>query len=175
MIGFIKNYLLPLNIIEHVADNYFFDTVNPTIGSVLYVDFIAAASLMQHSGIYIGDGKIVHLNGNGVVEEVSPSDFISGFGGLKCGSSIYVSCNGTTPVGCKSAANTAKAEVGNSYEYSIIKFNCHQFVSNCISGFVSDPDEMEIKHRIISTLTGLKLVCRFDIDINSDNWRVWDR
>lgn len=173
MIGILKNYLLPANIVEHVFDNYIFDKVTPIIGSVLYVDFIVAASVIQHSGIYVGNDRIVHLNGDGLVENVSPSEFIGGFGGLKCGSSIYISCNNTNAVGCENAADIALAEVGNSYEYSIVKFNCHQFVSSCIHGFVGGPDYMDFKDRIISTLTGLKINCRVNID--SNNWRVWDR
>lgn len=169
MIGLIRNYLIPLNVIEHVVDNYMFDKVTPVIGSIVYVDFIITGSIIQHSGIYVGDGKIVHLNKHGMVEEVSPSDFI---GGMKCGSSIYVSCHDTDPVGCEYATDFAQSEIGNSYDYSIIKFNCHQFIASCISGFINPPDDMEAIDRVHSTLTGLKLNCRENI--NSNNWRVWD-
>ena len=172
MLGIIKNILLPLNVLEHVVDNYIFDKVKPSIGSVVYCDFIITASLIQHSGIYVGNGNIVHLNRHGVVEKVSATEFVSGLFGLKCGASIYVSCEGSTPVGDLSVAELALSEVGNKYEYSIINFNCHQFVSGCLLGWFSEPETMD--ERINSTLTGLKIFCR-EYTLYSDNWRVWDR
>lgn len=164
-------YLLPLNVIEHLVDNYVFDKVYPIKGSIVYVDFIISASAIQHSGIYVGDGKIVHLDGSGKVEIVSTREFISGFGGLKCGESIYVSCNDTSPVGCSDAASTAIGEVGNKYDYSILGYNCHRFSLECLQSLVlgSDADQ----NIVTSTLTGLKVACRMEID--SNNWRVWDR
>ncbi|WPC75926.1 lecithin retinol acyltransferase family protein [Vibrio porteresiae] len=173
MIGFLKNYLVPLNILEYVVDNYIFDKVQPQIGSVVYCDLIIAASVIQHSGIYVGNGEIVHLNRDGVVEKVNADGFVSGLFGLQCGSSIYVSCSNTSSVGCSYAADVALSEVGNKYDYSIIKFNCHQFVSGCVLGFILEPESMDWGDRIVSSLTGLKLVCRENI--GSDNWRVWDR
>lgn len=173
MLNVIKSVVLPLNIAEHVVDNYLFDKVEPIVGSVLYVDFIASLSVIQHSGIYIGNNEIVHLNGDGLVEIVSPEEFIGGWGGLKCGSSIYVSCNGTTPVGDLSVANNAKQEVGTKYNYKIYKFNCHHFVVNSLTGFSTSEDDIQGFEYMMSTLTGLKLLARDCI--NSNNWRVWDR
>lgn len=163
-----------LNIIEHVVDNYIFDTVQPIKGSVVYCDFVIAASLIQHSGIYVGDGRIVHLNGKGEVELVTPKEFVGNF---KCGTSIYVSCDGTEPVGDISAAEVAISEVGNQYNYNVAGFNCHQFASGCIQGLVydfnSDDINLGIMDSLSSTLTALKLVCRYNLD--SNNWRVWER
>ena len=173
MIGLIKNYLIPANIIEHVVDNYIFDKVLPIEGSIVYCDFICSASIIQHSGIYVGNGEIIHLNRKGHVEKVTPEGFVAGLAGFKCGSSIYVSCNETDPVGCVFTAEAARFEVGNKYDYSVIKYNCHQFVSECLGGGVLGPDFMNPEDRIKSTLTGLKIGCRLLID--SNNWRVWDR
>jgi len=179
MFNIIKGYLLPLNTAEHILDNYIFDTVQPIIGSVVYCDFIIAASAIQHSGIYVGNGNIVHLNGDGVVEKVSATEFVSGLMGFKCGSSIYVSCEGTTPVGDSFAADLALSKVGNKYDYRIYKDNCHRFVAECI-GFDASSDNLKGEDfsvktaaKLLSTLTGVKVACRYLID--SDNWRVWDR
>ncbi|MCD9543402.1 hypothetical protein GLP24_00680 [Photobacterium carnosum] len=173
MFTLIKNALIPLNVAEHVIDNYIFDKVIPIIGSVVYCDFIISGSLIQHSGIYIGCDEIVHLNSKGVVEKVSSDEFLSGLGGLMCGSSIYVSCDGVNPVGCDYISSVAESHVGNVYNYGLLKFNCHQFVSGCILGLVIDPDDMEAIDFIHSTLTGVKTNARFNMD--SNNWRVWDR
>jgi|GEM_PF-4087905 len=92
-----KNILVPLNVVEHVVDNYIFDKVQPVVGSIIYCDFIVALSVIQHSGIYIGGGEIVHLNSAGQVEKVTVKEFVSGLNGLMCGSSIYVSCKDAEP------------------------------------------------------------------------------
>ena len=55
-----------------------FDTkVMPKKGSVLYCDL--TGSFLEHSGIYVGDNRIVHLNGKGEIEVVSPAEFLSSF------------------------------------------------------------------------------------------------
>ncbi|WP_404471088.1 hypothetical protein LG301_10370 [Vreelandella venusta] len=173
MMGFLKSVMLPLNIAEHVIDNYVYDKVLPMIGSVVYCDFIASASIIQHSGIYVRGGNIIQLNSSGVVEKVSPEEFVSGWGGFKCGSSIYVSCEGVYSVGSTSAAELAESLVGMQYSYGITKFNCHQFVSGCLLGYVRDPDFVGFVDRVHSTLTGLKITSR--VNLGSDNWRVWNR
>lgn len=173
MLNVIKSVVLPLNIAEHVVDNYLFDKVEPIVGSVLYVDFVASLSIIQHSGIYIGNNEIVHLNGDGLVEIVPPEDFVSGWGGFKCGSSIYVSCNETTPVGTLSVANFARREVGKHYNYKIYKFNCHHFVSNALSGINVEERHITGTEHAFSSLTGVKVLARQCL--NSNNWRVWDR
>jgi len=76
-------------------------------------------------------------------------------------------------VGCALAASAARLAVGDLYNYSITKYNCHQFISECLTGGVAGPEYMSSPDYFLSTLTGLKLLCRDGID--SDNWRVWDR
>ena len=71
-----------------------FDTkVIPKKGSVLYCDL--TGSFLEHSGIYVGDNRIVHLNGKGEIEVVSPAAFLSPFA-LQ---DIYVSCMENSAVG----------------------------------------------------------------------------
>ena len=55
-----------------------FDTkVTPQKGSVLYCDL--SFGIAEHSGIYVCDNRIVHLNGKGEIEVVSPAAFLSPF------------------------------------------------------------------------------------------------
>ena len=158
--------------IESFLDNVVFDKVRPSIGSVVYSDFILSGSLIQHSGIYVGEGQVVHLKGTGRVEKTT----IKGFGEEAAGSlaalgmTIYVSCDRTNAVGLEITADYALSEVGKKYEYNISKFNCHQFTSGCVRGWIEPPETMEAPDRVFSTLTGLKLMCR-DL-IGSNNWRA---
>ncbi len=56
-----------INFAESFIDNVFRDKVDePAIGSVVYCDLVAGFA--DHSGIYIGNNEIVHLNGDGWVE-----------------------------------------------------------------------------------------------------------
>ena len=71
-----------------------FDTkVMPEKGSVLYCDL--SFGIAEHSGIYVGDNRIVHLNGKGEIEAVSPAEFLS----LFALQDIYVSCMENSAVG----------------------------------------------------------------------------
>ena len=75
------------NFVESLIDNVFRDKVSsPAIGSMVYCDLITA----EHSGIYIGKGKIVHLDGEGIIEAVSPDLFLERLDGLNTAISIYV-------------------------------------------------------------------------------------
>lgn len=152
-------YLIPIpviNTIESFVDSYR-DQVEPVIGSVLYCDL--AFGYMEHSGVYIGNNKIVHLNGGGEIEAVSPKGFID------CGTavSIYVSCRDTNPVGSKQAAKRAKSMIGHSQNYNFILDNCHQFSSGCLSG------DFKNAH---SFLWMLKDETSKRTEANT--WRVWD-
>ncbi|MNP65712.1 hypothetical protein D3C76_1613310 [compost metagenome] len=67
---------MPLyNMLEGIVDACR-DSVLPEIGSVVYCDL--ALGYMDHSGIYVGNGRIAHLAGTGRIELVSPKKFIDG-------------------------------------------------------------------------------------------------
>lgn len=86
-----------------------FDTkFMPKKGSVLYCDL--SFGIAEHSGIYVGDNCIVHLNGKGEIEVVSPAAFLSPFA-LQ---DIYVSCMENSAVGSERVANHALSMVGKS-------------------------------------------------------------
>ena len=66
--------LLAKPIIESFIDNILRDTVKPKIGSIVYCDL--CFNTVEHSGVYVGNGEIVHLDGSGVVEKVSAKTFL---------------------------------------------------------------------------------------------------
>ena len=135
--------------------------VTPVYGSVVYCDLACA---FEHSGIYAGNGNIVHLNGNGKIEEVTAKQFLARLWGLNPASEIYVSSKNGTAVGSPSAADFALSLVGTREEYNLVTNNCHQFVSRCVS---SDFDNSD------SLLWMLKDTCRKEF--GATEWRLWDR
>jgi hypothetical protein len=146
-----------INTVEMVIDNVILDSVYPKRGSIVYCDL--AFGYAEHSGIYIGDGKIVHLNGNGLVKVVSPKQFIEG----KSAISIYVSCDSDAcSVGSNRAANRAEAWLDHQRDYNVILDNCHQFTSACLTGDLENCDNFM---RMLKWTAEEK--------IGAKKWRLW--
>ena len=144
-----------------VIDNYVRDTVKePKEGSLVYCDL--AFNTVEHTGIYIGNKQIVHLNGDGLVEIVTPKQFLDRLDGLNTAVSIYTSCKGTEAVGSKEVAKRAKNMVGNKVAYSLFSNNCHKFSSYCLSG-----DEHNNNTRFG------KVVDVAERMLGANEWRVW--
>ncbi|QOH81206.1 lecithin retinol acyltransferase family protein [Plesiomonas shigelloides] len=152
---------MPLyNFTEAIIDNYLRDKVDePVLGSVVYCDL--AFGYAEHSGIYIGNGKIAHLNKYGCIEAVTPKEFIDGTTAI----SIYVSCSDffAFATGSDEVAERAKSMLGCSRDYNVILDNCHQFSAGCLTGNFENANiflwmvKDEAKKVILAT-----------------KWRVWD-
>lgn len=108
--------------------------VIPVEGSILYTDLVG--DYAQHSGVYIGDGRIVDLNRHGEIQIVSPREFMSG----GTGTEIYVSCIGGRAIGSREVAKRAYRKVGQRRDYHMLLNNCHQFASGCLSGNYENGD-----------------------------------
>jgi len=128
--------------------------VQPEIGSVVKVAL--SLPLADHSGIYIGDDKIVELaniNGTATIRIVSSEHFKEGDDKIsRIGSSIYVACkknrNGKCiAMGSQDIADRAKAAVGETSQYSLFFNNCHMFTEYCITGK---------KYNLLGTLSGVQ-------------------
>lgn len=140
------------------VDNVFRDKVTPIVGSVLHCSLFGA----EHTGIYVGNNTIVELTGDGIVRKTSPAGFIDGTNAI----SIYVACDGTTPLGGEHIAERAREMVGRSRAYNVVMDNCHQFTAGCITGdfenstnfftFVESSIQKHMNHG------------------SSVEWRVWD-
>ena len=154
--------VLGTNFAESFVDNVFRDKVHPDIGSVLYVDMLFGRA--EHSGIYVGNGEVVELRGDGLVCKVPASYFIDD-GSLKMtGVSIYVSSQSGCAVGSELVAERALSMLGCRRNYNFIFDNCHQFCSGCLTGNFENSDNFlwMLKHTAQKT-------------IGADEWRVWDR
>lgn len=149
---------------KHVGE-YIIDEMKgrvlPVRGSVVYCDLTLGNGIAEHTGIYIGNDKIVHLNRHGFIEAVSPKQFISG---PTTGSNIYVSCEGESAVGCDEVADFAELMIGQSRDYNVLIDNCHQFTAGCLIENSENPNNFlwflkdEAKKRL-----------------GADNWRLWDK
>lgn len=150
------------NIKNSIVDNFIRGNVTPVRGSIVYCSLALGAA--EHSGIFVGNRKIVHLDGSGNIELVSPRGFLSRLGGFNTAVSIYVSSAGSNSVGGKKIADRAMDMIGGSRKYNLIFDNCHQFSSGCVTGDFENSDNF---------LWMLKNTVEKNIDC--DSWRVWDR
>jgi len=147
-----------MGLIQSFVDNVLREKVTPIIGSMVYCDLLA---IEKHSGIYVGNNQIVHLQGDGNIAMVTPERFLGA--PINPAISIYVSCNGTTAVGSSEVAARAKNMVGNKRKYNVILDNCHQFTSGCLTGDFENNDNfiLFVKHTAENIL-------------NANTWRVWE-
>lgn len=147
---------------------YWADTVDRLVeGCVVCHSMIGEQ--FEHSGIYIGEYKIVSLSSKGkiinshaqIVEE-STRKFIEG--PLNSNRLIWVSCRGESPVGDQKVAARARKIVGERRNYNVLRDNCHQFTSGCLTGDFENADKRftSLKSTVADTL-------------GADNWRIWAR
>ena len=124
------------------AKKYLVDNIKAVkkieIGSVVYCGLLN--NNLEHSGIYIGNNEIVHLDGSGLIEIVSPETFLNRLDGLNMALSIYVSCKDGKSVGLAKVAENAKKKIGQKIDYHVVKNNCHMFSSGCLTGTFENKD-----------------------------------
>lgn len=153
---------LARNAATSLIDNYLRGKVQPRVGSLLYVDMFLGAA--EHSGIYVGDGEVVELGGDGRVRKVPASRFLDD-GSLKMTAiSIYVSSHDGHGMGSEQVAQRALSKVGSHRDYNVLTDNCHRFCIGCMTGDDGVP---------CISLKQLKDVAKQHI--GADEWRVWDR
>jgi len=133
----------------------FKEKVRPVPGCVLRCDLAGGASLMCgslcHTGIYLGDDRIVEIvpiKGKAKVHIVDPYDFLNGQGTnfIRTGINIYVATDGEgNALGSEEIATRAleyqkaRSSLG---EYDVVDNNCHKFTVRCITGV--EPDGMQL-------------------------------
>ena len=150
------------NRITSFVNNVTGDLVLPVEGSIVYCELASGA--IEHTGIYVGNNRIIHLNNNGSIEKVSPRIFLNSSDELASSIRIYISCDGTTPVGGSIIAKRAKKMINSRMDYSLFLNNCHQFVSGCLTGNFENPENYF--HILENTAHSA---------INANAWQVWDR
>lgn len=128
-------------------------------GCVVYQD-LKLVSEFEHSGIHIGDYRVVSLDMDGDIVEETTRQFAQGGANER----IYVSCRGEVAVGGTAVAKRAREMMGKSRDYNFIMDNCHQFTSGCLTGNFENGDNF---------LSFLKTTASEVIGV--DNWRLWAR
>lgn len=151
------------NLVQSVVDNVFKDKVTPKIGSVVYCEL--PFNIESHSGIYIGQNKIVHLNGDGEIELVSPGEFMFRLGGFNTAISIYVSSKNNRTVGNLAVGARARGRIGKPRSYKLFENNCHRFTSQCLLASKSVGNGFH-------SMSRLKGVTKNVLGV--EEWRVWD-
>ncbi len=131
------------------------------MGSVVYCHL---ALLVEHSGIYVGDNQIVHLNGDGLIEKVSPKEFMARWGGLNPDLGLFVSCQGESAIGSVKFAERAISMIGYTRNYHVMMDNCHQFAAGCVIGDFENSCNFKT---LLDSLVREHL--------NADTWRLWNR
>lgn len=149
------------DIFDGTITTFFKDRVTPKIGSIVYCDLV---TLVEHTGVYVGEGKIAHLDGDGFIELVSPNQFLRRLGGNNPAITIYVSCQDTNAVGELLFAIRARALEGRKTNYNVLLNNCHKFTAGCITG--------EFNHNAL-TFSFLEFVVWSWIRRNK-MWRAWE-
>lgn len=150
------------NLIESFIDNVIRDKVYPCIGSILYIDM--AFGFADHTGVYVGNGQVVELSGEGIVQKVSVEEFMDTPALVNTAMSIYVSSHEGCAVGSSAVAQRALDRVGSWRDYNLILDNCHQFCSGCVTGNFENSDNF---------LWMLKDTVKKHM--YADEWSVWDR
>lgn len=144
--------------VTHFTDQWKPTVDEPKVGSILYSELLG--DVMEHSGVYIGNGKIIELNNQGRIVEVTPEEFISGGTGLN----IYVSAQKGVAVGSSLIAERAIRFMNDHSfrNYNILFDNCHIFTSSCM---LDDPDNA---NSFLWTLKDLAKTA-----LGADQWLVW--
>ena len=96
----------------------------------------------EHSGIYLGNGRVAELNGNGRIMQVSLSEFVNGLEGevmnTRNGTCIFGACDENTDEikSHKNAALNAQTYIdrGVKKDYNVFGNNCHMFTASCLLG-----------------------------------------
>lgn len=110
----------------------FGETIEPEIGSVL---FCSLATMAEHTGIYVGDDEVVHLNGDGIIEKVSFDEFVDRLDGWNKTLAINCPVDWThEPIGDPKVAQRALSLVGKHRNYNLLSDNCHKFTYYCLTG-----------------------------------------
>ncbi|WP_370598913.1 lecithin retinol acyltransferase family protein [Plesiomonas shigelloides] len=139
--------------IPHIP--YYKQKANLPIISDLFIDFakltpgcpvaVRLAGAVEHTGIYIGNDRVVELNGDGSINIITTEQFVQGgyrpsdgiFSSLiRTGNCLYVPYYNETIHYEKSVQRAMELvnEYKNGISYNILNNNCHMLTGYCIDG-----------------------------------------
>lgn len=107
--------------------------VKPQVGAIVCCGI---GGLLDHTGIWVGNGMIVELDGEGLIKPISVKRFTM----ERSGKQIFIACDSqANPLVSVQAAERALAQIFTSTDYHLIDNNCHQFIWQC---FAPDDDNL---------------------------------
>lgn len=123
------------------------------------------AAIADHTGIYIGRGRIIHRDGDGYLAEVSPEEFLARLEGRNNADTIYIATKAGHPLGGAYASQAARKALRDPkmQGYNLFFKNCHQFSYWCLTG-----------ERILPTFTNLEVALQRRFDMEYISWYRWD-
>lgn len=118
------------------------DDVIPEFGSVVVCNLtvfplsLSPENSLEHTGIYVGNRTIIHRDGDGYIDIVSPEKFLKRLNGFNDADEIYVSCSNNDSLINIEAGTRAMLSLNNINQkgYDLFNKNCHQFVRYCLTG-----------------------------------------
>jgi hypothetical protein len=121
----------------------------PSYGSPIYTDI--GFKVSGHSGIYVGNNRVIALNGRGNISKVTLSEFVSHPTTIY--EHIYVPYYRHSPeraIGFAMAGARAEEMLGKKRDYNMFIDNCHQFCSGCLTGDFENADNAlwMLKHTV---------------------------
>ena len=136
--------------------------VLPVEGSIV----CCLLGLADHSGVYVGDGRIIHRDGMGIIADVSPREFLARLDGWNPAVTVFVSCREDEPVGSRDTALRARGALFDPRHegYNLITRNCHQFCHYCLTGKTDNG---------ATDFTFLSLEHEMRKVLHATSWRAW--
>ncbi len=145
------------------------------VGSIIAVKL---GLIFEHTGIYIGDGQVIELYGDGSINQITLKQFM--FGAYKdnpslldivarTGLNIYTACHKGNILSDHTAAERAtllKARY-QKIDYHILNNNCHMFSGFCLFG---QKFQENCGCRFFTNLTQ-SIVEYFNIRLNDFEWQ----
>ncbi|MBR5622205.1 MAG: hypothetical protein IKW49_03360 [Opitutales bacterium] len=116
---------------KELADGNFFNLSDVPAGTVLICEL---TKFTHHSGIYLGNGEVAELFGDGRYQSVSLEEFIHGAPGenFRTGTHAYATCDADgNPLGSPEVAKYARRFIGSTTDYKLDANNCHLFSATC--------------------------------------------
>jgi hypothetical protein len=166
---------LGYRIFKDVIDMFHRKKVVPIEGSVLYTDLYF---FVEHSGIYVGSGKISNIKVNNLFKgdsSVKISD-AKDFTEKAFRKKIYVSSNERRAVGNIAVSDYALSRVGDKRSYNLFLKNCHTFCTLCLDKINLNTMEETVVDTVDETWerTIRALKRKAQKKLGATKWYVWD-
>ncbi|MBY6188533.1 lecithin retinol acyltransferase family protein [Marinobacter hydrocarbonoclasticus] len=102
--------------------------VEPQPGAVMACHVFG---VVEHTGIWLGEGAIAELHGSGLVRAVSTQRFLAN----RSGGTVFCLCDHRhQPLSSDTVAERAAQALFTYRDYHLTDNNCHRFVWHCLSG-----------------------------------------